>query len=211
MDSLVAAAIHDAKNALNMLNVWLATAKRECPSPALDQAQAVAGRVSAQLVELLALYRSDQGTLRLAIEDQYLEDFVADVIAELGPTADDRVTVETDFSAAAELGSWAFDAYQVKFVLLDALRNARRHAAAQVRFTLAAEPGGGVRFTVADDGPGFPTEILAGGGGTMAEGSSGLGLSFARLIAERHATPSGRRGRIEMGNDGGARFSLVLP
>jgi hypothetical protein len=33
----------------------------------------------------------------------------------------------------------------------------------------------------------------------------------ARLIAEQHATPKGRRGRIELANDGGARFSLVLP
>lgn len=211
MEPLVAAAIHDAKNALNALNAWLATAKRDCPSAALDQAQAMAGRVSAQLVELLALYRADQGTLRLAVEDQYLEDFVADVMAELGPAADDRVTVATDFTAAADLGSWAFDAYQVKFVLLDALRNARRHAAAHVRFALAVEPGGGVRFTVADDGPGFPPEILAGGTAAMAEGSSGLGLSFARLIAERHATPNGRHGRIELANAGGARFSLILP
>lgn len=211
MDSLVAAAIHDAKNALNALNVWLATAKRDCPSPALDQAQAVAGRVSAQLVELLALYRADQGTLRLAVEDQYLEDFVADVMTELGPAADDRVTVTTDFGAAADLGSWAFDAYQVKFVLLDALRNARRHAAAHVQFSLAAETGGGLRFTVADDGPGFPAEIMGGGTAAMAEGSSGLGLSFARLIAERHATPGGRHGRIELANDSGARFSLILP
>ncbi|CAG0977038.1 Sensor histidine kinase ResE [Rhodocyclaceae bacterium] len=211
MDSLVAAAIHDAKNALNALNAWLTQAKRDCPSPALDQAEAVAGRVSAQLVELLALYRADQGTLRLAVEDQYLEDFVADVMAELGPAADNRIAVTTDFAAAAELGSWAFDAYQVKFVLLDALRNARRHAAARVCFALAAEPGGGLRFTVADDGPGFPAEILEGGNAAMAEGSSGLGLSFARLIAERHATPSGRHGRVELANDGGARFSLVLP
>lgn len=211
MDSLVAAAIHDAKNALNALNAWLAQAKRECPSAALDQAQATAGRVSAQLVELLILYRADQGTLRLAVEDHYLDDFVADTMAELGPAADGDVALSTDFAAAAELGSWAFDAYQVKFVLLDALRNARRHAATHVHFALAAEPGGGLRFTVTDDGPGFPKEILDGGNAAMGENSSGLGLSFARLIAARHATPGGRHGRVELNNDGGARFSLVLP
>ena len=208
MDSFVAAAIHDAKNALNALNVWLAEAKRECPSPALEQAQAVAGRVSAQLVELLALYRADHGTLRLAVEDQLLDDFLADVMAELPPA---KIAVDTDFAAAADLGSWAFDAYQVKFVLLDALRNALRHAAGRVRFGVAAEPGGGIRFTVADDGPGFPDEVLAGQDAVMTETSSGLGLLFARLIAVHHATPAGRRGRVELANDGGARFALVLP
>jgi signal transduction histidine kinase len=210
MDSLVAAAIHDAKNALNALNAWLAEARRDCPAPALVQAQAVAGRVSAQLVELLALYRADQGSLRLAVEDHYVEDVCSDVMAELAAPPD-AIAIDTDFSAAAGIGAWALDAYQVKFVLLDALRNAQRHAAGRVLFSIAAEPAGGIRFTVADDGPGFPAEVLGGETRSMSDTSSGLGLSFARLIAARHATPEGRHGRIELANAGGARFSLVLP
>ena len=211
MDSYVAAAIHDAKNALNVLNTWLGEARRDCPSsPALVQAQEVAGRVSAQLVELLTLYRAEQGTLRLAIEDHYIEDLLADVMAELSPPPG-SVPVATNFSAAAEIGAWALDAYQVKFVLLDALRNALRFAASRVRFAVAAETGGGVRFTVSDDGQGFPAEVLAGGSHAMNDHSSGLGLSFARLIAERHTTPAGAHGRVELKNDGGAVFSLVLP
>lgn len=211
MDSYVAAAIHDAKNALNVLNTWLGEARRDCPSsPALVQAQEVAGRVSAQLVELLTLYRAEQGTLRLAVEDHYVDDLLADVMAELAAPPG-AVAVDTDFAAAAEIGAWALDAYQVKFVLLDALRNALRFAANRVRFAVATEPGGGVRFTVSDDGPGFPAEVLAGGSHAMNDHSSGLGLSFARLIAERHTTPAGARGRVDLKNDGGAVFSLVLP
>jgi signal transduction histidine kinase len=211
MDALVAAAIHDAKNALNALGAWLSEAKRQCPSPALVEAQAVAGRVSAQLVELLALYRASEGTLRLAVDDRVLEDFLAETLAELGRPAGDAVRLECDLDAAADIGAWAFDAYQVKFVLLDALRNALRHAAGRVRFSLAREAGGGIRFSVQDDGPGYPETVLAGGRPEMGGDSSGLGLAFARLIAERHATPAGRRGRVELANDGGARFSLVLP
>lgn len=211
MDSYVAAAIHDAKNALNVLNTWLGEAQHDCPSsPALARAQEVAGRVSAQLVELLTLYRAEHGTLRLAIEDHYVEDLLADVMVELSPPPG-AAPVETDFAAAAAIGAWALDAYQVKFVLLDALRNALRFAAKRVRFAVAAEPAGGVRFTVADDGPGFPAEVLSGAPYAMNDRSSGLGLSFARLIAERHTTPAGTRGRVELKNDGGAVFSLVLP
>lgn len=211
MDSYVAAAIHDAKNALNVLNTWLGEARRDCPtSPALVQAQEVAGRVSAQLVELLTLYRAEQGTLRLAVEDHYVDDLLADVMAELAAPPG-AVAVETEFAAARDIGAWALDAYQVKFVLLDALRNALRFAVHRVRFTVAAEPHGGVRFVVADDGPGFPAEVLAGAAHTMSDHSSGLGLSFARLIAERHTTPAGARGRVELKNDGGAVFSLILP
>lgn len=211
MDSYVAAAIHDAKNALNVLNTWLGEARRDAPaSAALVQAQEVAGRVSAQLVELLTLYRAEQGTLRLAVEDHYIDDLLTDVMAELAAPPG-AVPVATDFAAAADIGAWALDAYQVKFVLLDALRNALRFAASRVRFAVAAEPGGGVRFVVADDGPGFPDEVLAGGAHAMSGRSSGLGLSFARLIAERHTTPAGAHGRVELKNDGGAVFSLILP
>ncbi len=210
MDSLVAVAIHDAKNALNALNVWLAEARRDCQAPALERAQEVAGNVSAQLVQLLTLYRAGEGSLRLAVEDRQLDDFLADVMAELAPPPT-AIAIATDFAAAADIGVWAFDAYQVKFVLLDALRNALRHASSRVHFTLAAESGGGIRFSVADDGPGFPDTVLGGDTSAMAKTSSGLGLTFARLIAAHHATPSGRHGRIELANDGGARFALILP
>ncbi|MBI3522930.1 MAG: HAMP domain-containing histidine kinase [Betaproteobacteria bacterium] len=232
MDVLVAAAIHDAKNALNTLGVWLDEAQRECasptPSPALARAKAIASTLSGQLVELLALYRAGDGSLRLAVEDQHLEDFLADLMAELdesrailtqtGDTPENAIVIDTDFAVANEVNAWAFDAYLVKFVLLDALRNALRHARRQVRFSLAAAPGGGIRFSIADDGDGYPEAILRNENRPateMSAASSGLGLSFARLIAARHATPAGLHGRLELGNDGlgknGARFSLFLP
>jgi two-component system OmpR family sensor kinase len=210
MDSFVAAAIHDAKNGLNALNVWLEEARRTNPSLALDKAEAISARVSAQLVELLALYRADQGTLRMAVDDHAVDEFLADVIEELGP-APDGIALAADTTAAAAIGSWAFDAYQVKFVLLDALRNALRHAAAHVSVAVAAEAGGGIRFTVADDGPGYPDSVLAGEEAAMTESSSGLGLIFARLVAVHHATPAGKVGRVELANAGGAVFSLILP
>ncbi len=233
MDALVAAAIHDAKNELSALGVWIAEAQREfaalspTPSPSLDRVLAIATTLSGQLVELLALYRAGEGSLRLAVEDHYLEDFLNDLLSELNqsrPAAQQLgeasaaldVQLSSDIAAAAALGSWAFDAYLVKFALLDALRNALRHARSQVRLSFAAEAGGGIRFDVEDDGPGFPPQLLNGAGQqAMSSDSSGLGLCFARLIAERHATPGGAHGQLRLSNDGlsaaGARFSLHLP
>ncbi len=127
MDSLVAVAIHDAKNSLNALGVWLAAARRELAakgldesSPALERATEITARLTAQLVELLALYRAGEGTLRMAVEDHDLADFLADMMSELGhsDSADAPIVIETDFAAATKLGEWAFDAYLVKFVLL---------------------------------------------------------------------------------------------
>ena len=208
MDSLVAAAIHDAKNRLAALVADLEAAGGGAPSPALIRARITAAQVAGQLTQLLALYRDRQGSLRLAVDDQNLMDFLDDTLTELedgeGPP------LLRDDGPAARLGAWAFDAYLVRLVLLDALRNARRHARSRVRLSLARD-GEGLRFTVADDGPGFPEAILRGEPTAMTKDSSGLGLAFARLVAERHAVPDGRRGRLELGNDDGARFSLILP
>lgn len=210
MDTLVAAAIHDAKNGLNALNTWLGEARLQAPSPALDSAREVSARIGAQLVELLALYRAGEHSLRLAIEDHDLNDFCADVVAEVippaGATAHINATVADDAPQA-----WAFDAYQVKLVLQDALRNALRHAREQITFHVTAESEGGVRFLVSDDGPGFPDHVQQGGISEMTNNSSGLGLTFARLIASHHATPNGQHGHIELSNQDGARFALVLP
>ncbi|MCK9285028.1 MAG: sensor histidine kinase [Rhodocyclaceae bacterium] len=211
MDTLVAAAIHDAKNSLHALDTWLARARAEAPSPALEQACLLSSQINAQLVELLALYRADRGRLQLNVNDHFLADFVDDLLAELVLPAPAKVVVECDRSAVQMLGAWAFDAYLVKFVLLDALRNAARHARHRVRIELERETGGGLRICVGDDGPGFPAAVLEGATAAMDADSSGLGLAFARLIADRHATPSGRRGRVELGNRDGARFSLILP
>ncbi|QDX80024.1 hypothetical protein B9N43_01395 [Denitratisoma sp. DHT3] len=213
MDSLLATVIHDTKNALNALNLCLAQARQRTPSTELEQAAAIATRISAQLVELLAFYRADQGTLKLTVDDHDLGEFLADLRLELIPLPAGAAAVAWDTAGAQAIGSWAFDAYLVKFALLDALRNGLRHGRDRVSLALALEPAGGLRITVADDGSGFPPEILAGDDASlpMGTGSSGLGLRFSRLIAELHRTPDGRRGRLELDNRNGARFSLLLP
>ena len=209
MDALLAAAIHDAKNSLHALGVSLDEAAREHSSPALDRARITAAAVSAQLVELLAVYRAQQGSLRLVVDDHDLADFLHETVAELDRP--EGVQLVCDDGAALQLGAWAFDAYLVKFVLRDALRNALRHARSLVRLALVSEPGGGIRFVVSDDGPGFPAAALHNEALPMTPESSGLGLVFARLISKGHATPSGRHGRVELANADGARLSLVLP
>lgn len=236
MDTLIAAAIHDAKNSLNALGVWLDKAKHEysagkdasdtsrpAESPALERAMAITTTLTGQLVELLALYRAGDGTLRLAVEDHHLGDFLADVMAELAHSHPEEtgIAIETDFSVADELGTWAFDAYLVNFALLDALRNSLRHARQRVRFSLVHPPSGGILFSIEDDGEGYPQTMLGRGKRSddsltaMNSDSSGLGLRFAHLIVAYHATPGGKHGRLEFTNDGfgqgGAHFSMLLP
>lgn len=216
MNALIAAAIHDAKNGLHALNACLIDAQNQAPSPALGEARIIADQISAQLVELLAVYRASEGNLRLAVDDHDLREFFEEIQLEpLLPLAlRNTVSLTYELTAIDEIGTWAFDAYQVKLVLLDALRNAVRHAKTQVRCGIARATGGGLDFSVVDDGPGFPPEVLGGEDTSMSADSSGLGLLFARLIAARHATPQGHHGTVTLDNqgiNGGARLTLHLP
>ncbi len=229
MDSLVATVIHDAKNSLNTLGVCLRQARREHAAqtsgmeiPALQQAEALTESLTGQLVKLLALYRAGEGTLHMTIEDHRLDDFVADTMKEFTAMNPVHSSISvTTMVADKVIDVWAFDGYLVKFVLLDALRNALRHARHQIHFSVSHDACGGLRFSIEDDGSGYPDSFLdsmqnvpmkAG----MDTHGSGLGLSFARLIAERHQAPGGRCGRLELANknvngETGACFSLLLP
>lgn len=210
MDPLVAAVIHDAKNALLALDTRLAAAQRRPADADFSAARATTARIAAQLTELLTLFRAQNGQLRLTIDDHDLADFIDDLFAELGPPPA-GIVLDVDSAAAASVAVWAFDAYLVRLALLDTLRNALRHARSRVRFVLDQPAEGGLRFTIADDGAGFPETVLGGAAVQAGEEGTGLGLTFARLIAERHATPAGRHGRIELANHAGATLTIYLP
>lgn len=211
LDPLVAAAIHDAKNALMALDLQLAEMQRRPASADFPTTRAVIGRIASQLTELLTLYRAQGGQLRLAIDDHDLGDFIEDLLAELGPLPN-GIELVTDRAAAARIGVWAFDAFLVKLALLDALRNALRHAQTRVTLTLdTQQPKGGICFSVSDDGAGYPELILIGTAIQAGNEGTGLGLIFARLIAERHATPAGQHGRVELANTPGATLRMFLP
>ena len=73
-------------------------------------------------------------------------------------------------------------------------------------------------FQVEDDGPGYPKSMLEANNITMqnydiSQGRTGLGLFFARLIAQAHNN-SERQGSISLANGGslgGSVFTLRLP
>lgn len=46
---------------------------------------------------------------------------------------------------------------------------------------------------------------------TASSHGTGLGLSFARPITERHATPDGKYGHVALANLPGTNFRLILP
>lgn len=98
--------------------------------------------------------------------------------------------------------------------VLNLIDNAARFAPAEGEIALSAyEEGDRLVLRVQDNGPGFKAEILAHGGQAFctgeasrsAEGHSGMGLYYARCVAQRHG------GALRLTNtEGGACAEILL-
>jgi len=130
---------------------------------------------------------------------------VARRAAEL--TEPDRVVV--DVVGAPE--RWSFDAMRIEQALVNLVRNALQASASPAVVELrVVDDGDGLRFTVADRGPGVPTGMRPRVFDPFVTGRSegtGLGLAVVRRVVELH----GGRVTIERRQGGGSLFVLWLP
>ncbi len=235
---LLASTIHDMKNALGVVLNGLEAFNTSTLSAAdrrhWAQLQFEAKRFHHKLIQLLAFYKMGHaGGIPAHVDEYAVADLLEECLAQeqgIIECAGLRAAVEVDESL-----TWTFDRELVTGVLGSAIHNAVRHAAA--RLLLRADVRDGLlELAVCDDGAGYPREFLEpGGGGSHGDedegtrerepararghgvdfrrGNTGLGLTFAALIAGHHRC-GGRRGRIELANGeplGGARFTLLLP
>ncbi|MGH8794523.1 MAG: sensor histidine kinase, partial [Stackebrandtia sp.] len=120
-----------------------------------------------------------------------------------------RVTVAEDVTIAAVRT-------HVTRVLTNLLDNAQRHARDEVTVELAAEPGGGARLSVGDDGPGIPQAerervfdrfVRLDEARSRDAGGAGMGLAIVREVVTAH----GGRIRVDTAPAGGTLIVVVLP
>lgn len=223
ISTFVAAAAHDMKNSVSVIAAYLedALAKMatEPPSAAAQStAQALyeTQRVNGNLVQLMAIFKIEQGMYPFEPAEVELDEFVEELMIRARPLAALRgLTLTCD--AQAGLQHWIFDRDLIASVVIQSLYNALRYARHTVRLSLRAIAGR-LEIEVADDGPGFPAVMLEQGfplrqGIDTRTGSTGLGLYFSRLAAglHRHGGATGST-RLENGGElGGGRFMLELP
>ena len=161
--------------------------------------------------DLHTLALADAGRLTLHRERAAAAVLVEDAIDGHAAIAERRgVTIGA--TVADGLPELDVDPTRVRQVLANLLSNAVRHAPDGGRVDVCAEAtAGGVRFTVADSGPGFPPEQLAHLFERFSRPAdsrgSGLGLSIARNLVEAHGGSIWAANRPE----GGAAVSFVLP
>jgi signal transduction histidine kinase len=160
-----------------------------------------------QLVrDLLFLARQDEGPATHRLVD--LDDAVLEEARRLRASA--RVEIDTSaVSAAPVFGSRS----DLGRLVRNLLANAEQHATSRITVSLIGDSRG-VRLVVTDDGPGVPAEqrdrvfdrFYRGDEARAHEtGSTGLGLSIVRAVAERH----GGTARLE--GPAGATFVVELP
>lgn len=203
MNDLYAAVIHDVKNQLAELALRLGERGDA------QQETIIAMTAARRLSEMLLVIRQESDLLSVNPDSVDTADFLAILAAEyreLFPALE--FDIDTEHAPAFAF----FDDALVRLALSNAVHNACRSAKTRVKLA-ALEQDKMLVLEVADDGPGYPDDMLTNKGDTPASVSNrgtGLGLYLARKIAELHKL-EGRCGRIELSNDGGAVFRMCLP
>lgn len=223
--SLFAGQIHDLKNLLcvliSELDDTLAgadAAAGNCAglAPRLARLKFNGRMINDKLIQMLSVYRLDRGEYQLDIAYHPVAELLEDILAESRPLFDGgKITLDCDIHTEAGL-CWFFDRDIVSGVINHAIHNALRSAAGQIRIGVAIQDDC-LALSVADDGAGFPAEILTRDSPfqklDISAGKTGLGLYFSAVCARLHANRD-RAGRVEIRNGaplGGAVFTLYLP
>jgi len=198
--ALAALSIHDVKNRLALM---AARAENRGDNETLRDALAAAG----ELTRLLTCYKAETGLLRPDIDAFSPADLVKELVTETRPLS--QLDILGDSQLAPQ--SWFYDESLIRMVLANALHNALRFARQRILVT-ARESGDWLELCVADDGPGYPPEMLANPArpAPMSEEGVGIGLYLARHVAALHEN-HGFRGEVSLDNAPGAVFCLKLP
>jgi two-component system OmpR family sensor kinase len=217
--AFVADASHELRTPLTVIRGQLEVLAAQ-PDPSLTEVrrverlvQAEVSRITRLVDDLLLLAKSEERQF-LHLEPIDLRPFVADLWDGMSLTAERRFEL-----SEIPAGTLHADPDRLAQALRNLARNAIEHTSdpdGLVRLDVEEVANGRVRFVVADDGPGIPTdqrELIfdrfhrTDTARDRASGGAGLGLAIVRAIALAHA------GRVSAGErpGGGARVELELP
>ncbi len=222
-DDLMKMIVHDLKSPLTSVLATLEMtadgdfgAVSDAQRGALGDAQRKAQELLELIEDLLELSRLEEGGITLDPES-------LDPAAFLGELAHDwelrfqasGATATVD--VAPDAPRLVADVALLKRVFSNLLQNALTHSSGRVAVRLSARgDGGGVLFTVADNGPGIPPEYhelifrkFESGrtAGAPRVRSSGLGLAFCKLVVDAH----GGRIWVRSAEGEGSQFHVLLP
>lgn len=207
--------IHDLKNDLGLLSMTIdgiPASGDAAHDEAVDAARLLCEQSVTRLRQTLLIYKAAQQSFHPRIDAHSPHELMQAVAARAASLAHARLSVTLDIAADVP-AVWFFDRDLLDMALMNAVQNSLRHARSAIRLMLALE-NGALALGVDDDSAGYPDAVLsavAAGAPCPAAGpGTGLGLRFARLIAQCH-DHAGRTGTLSVRNDGGAVFRLLIP
>lgn len=203
MNNLYAAVVHDVANQLAELSLRLG-ARGDAQKEMVTVMNA-----ARRLSEMLLVHRQASELLSVNPCSVNAGDFVEILAAEYRELFPGLV-IETHIEKAPDMAF--FDDALVRMALANSMINACRVAHSKVKLS-AYERDKMLVLEVADDGPGYPDTLLAHGIATpspVSKRGTGLGLFLAKKIAELHHL-NDRHGSVELCNEGGAVFRMILP
>jgi len=208
-----AALIHELKNNLGVLSMTIERIPLQGEGEhdaAVVAARQLCEGVADRLHQALLIYKAASQRIRPTLDAYSPHDLVHQIGARANALARGRFRIE--MAVAEDLPAlWFYDRDLIEMALINAIHNALAYARSTIRIEAGVEAGC-LALRVRDDSPGYPGHILASraDGGAYPATGTGLGLQFARLIAQSHDN-RGSSGELRLYNDCGAVFCLLLP
>jgi K+-sensing histidine kinase KdpD len=219
--AVLGSAVHDMKNSLCLImqsieNLGNSLVETDLLSKKnLASVHYEASRLNTGLVQLLCLYRTRLNNLPLNIDEYDVRDLMEDLV-DTNKNYLKHKNMILEVNQSANL-IWYLDVDLIGILLNDVLINAMRYGQKKIQLSVYTKNEQLV-FKVEDDGPGYPSSMLEAHNMSIqhfdiSQGRTGLGLFFARLIAQAH-TKENNKGEISLKNGGslgGGVFVLTLP
>lgn len=219
--TVLAAAVHDMKNSLNLLVQSVELIVSTLPPELTETRNQIvdlhyeANRMNTGLVQILSLYRANRETLPVMIDQCFIDELLEDIVLSNQLYASQKnITIKNH--CTDEL-AWYLDADLMYLLINDVLINALRYGKSDIIIN-AYQQDGYLVVKVEDDGNGYPDHMLVTvdtkpSDFNVTQGRTGLGLYFAHLIARAHAKGK-KQGFITLSNGGtlgGGVFAVKIP
>ncbi|WP_160061780.1 sensor histidine kinase [Psychromonas sp. L1A2] len=219
--TILATSIHDMKNSLAMVlqsieDLDLADNLTAQQHKSVSNLHYQTSRINSTLMQLLALYRDEKKQLPIFIEENSVNELLTDILERNRLYLNShhiKVTVDVEKNLRGY-----YDVDLVSYLLSDIFINALRHAKSIVTIS-AYYQAPYLIFKIEDDGEGYPHYMMnvndknEGSTFNANKGRSGLGLLFAKKIAEAHQLKQlkGNICLINKPDNSGSIFTLQLP
>lgn len=210
---LYAALIHELKNNLGLLSMTLDRIPMQNEPQhdgTVDSARLLCQGVVDRLQQALLIYKANNKQLHPTIDAYSPHDLVHELTDRTAALARDRLRIESSLSPDVP-AIWFLDRDLIEMALINGIQNSLVYARSRILIE-ANMIEGRLALSVRDDSDGYPEHILTSVATNTPYRSTGtgLGLQFAKLIAQTHDN-QGRTGELRLYNDPGAVFCLLLP